>query len=781
LGRTTAWTYDRAGNPTSLTLPDGRRTAAEYDHRGLPLRIVAPDGGVLRQTFDIRGNRTSITDAAGATTRFAHDADGRRTTVTDACGAVTSVGRDASGLPRSVTDPLGAVTRYERDVFGRPLAVTDPLGAVTSLHWTAEGRLSQRTEPDGAQEAWTYDAAGNCVTHTDHAGQTVAYQYTPSGLLAARIGPDGARHAFTYDRAARLTTVTDPRGLSWTYGYDPAGNRVSETDWDGRRVDCAFDLAGDLTARTNSAGVTTRFERDEAGRVIRKDVAGTATVYTYDAAGQLVGAEDDGSSITVVRDGAGRAVEETSDGRTTTYAYDAGGRCTARRTSTHAGSRRTYDAAGRLRRLETDAGSLTFTYDGVGRPTGTRIGEGAEISRSFDLRGRCTTRRISGAGADGTLAESYSYGADSGLAAVMEAYGKTAPTVLVRDTAGRVTSVRTAYGTEEYAYDPAGNQVRATWPAMYRGQEAGGSREYAGTRLVRAGGVHYEHDALGRVVQRKAPSASGSPDIWHYAWDAGDRLTSVTTPDGAVWHYTYDPLGRRTSKRRMAPDGRAVAEETLFTWDGPNLCEEIIRSGATDTRAVLTWDYLGDTVLCQTERLLDASGRVLDAHFFAVVTSASAAPVALVDESGSVAWRARCTLTGLTAWAVGGSAYIPLRMSGRYEDPESRLQIGLAGVYDPQTAQCLTPEPRPAQVPSPHRPATAAGGDPAVCPAARCAVGHGAPRAERRDRPLPGTGEAWIGQQHCCPSESPSNAPEGVLAPREQYEGLPTLPPRKGY
>lgn len=728
LGRTTAWTYDAAGHPTSLILPDGRRTVTEYDRRGMPVRIVAPDGGVLQQTFDSRGNRTSSTDAAGATTRLAHDEDGRRTTVTDARGAVTRIETDASGLLKSITDPMGAVTRYERDVFGRPLTITDPLGAVTRLRWTAEGRLSHRTEPDGAEQAWTYDAVGNCTAHTDQAGRTAAYQYTPSGLLAARVGPDGARHAFTYDTAARLTTVTDPRGLRWTYDYDPAGNRVSETDWDGRRRDYTFDLAGDLTARTDSAGVTTRLERDEAGRVIREVVAGAATTYTYDAADRLVGAEGDGSSLTVVRDGAGRAVEETCDGRTTTYAYDAGGLCTARRTPTGARSSRTHDAAGRLLRLETDAGTLHFAHDAAGRPTAIRIGGGAEISRSYDLRGRCTTQQVSGS-RGAALAESYSYSTDSGLTTVTDAHSRTAPTVLARDAAGRVTSVRTAYGSEEYAYDAAGGQVRATWPALYGGQEATGPREYAGTRLVRAGAVRYEHDALGRVVLRQASGASGAPDVWRYTWDAGDHLTSVTAPDGAVWHYAYDPLGRRTSKRRMASDGREPAEEKLFTWDGPRLCEEIIRPRAADTTVVLTWDYSGDTVVCQTERVLDRSGKVLDTRFFAVVTSGSDAPVALVDESGFVAWRARCTITGLTAWAAGGSAFTPLRMCGRYEDPESRLQIGLAGAYDPQTAQYLTPATRPAA--APHRPETAAEGAPLPCPAECRARVPGVPHAER--------------------------------------------------
>ena len=66
---------------------------------------------------------------------------------------------------------------------------------------------------------------------------------------------------------------------------------------------------------------------------------------------------------------------------------------------------------------------------------------------------------------------------------------------------------------------------------------------------------------------------SGQPAVWSYEWDADDRLTSVTTPDGATWRYRYDPLGRRISKQRFDPSG-AAAEETTFTWDGAVLAEE---------------------------------------------------------------------------------------------------------------------------------------------------------------------------------------------------------------
>ena len=106
-----------------------------------------------------------------------------------------------------------------------------------------------------------------------------------------------------------------------------------------------------------------------------------------------------------------------------------------------------------------------------------------------------------------------------------------------------------------------------------RGGEGQGPRRISGTLVTRAGNVRYRHDRQGRVVQRQVARISRKPDVWQYQWDASDRLTAVTTPDGTGWRYRYDPFGRRIAKQRLGPDG-AVVEQTDFTWDGPVLAEQ---------------------------------------------------------------------------------------------------------------------------------------------------------------------------------------------------------------
>lgn len=213
------------------------------------------------------------------------------------------------------------------------------------------------------------------------------------------------------------------------------------------------------------------------------------------------------------------------------------------------------------------------------------------------------------------------------------------------------------------------------------------------------GAVRYEHDVLGRTVLRQKTRLSRKPDTWRYAWDAEDRMSGVTTPDGTVWRYRYDALGRRTSKQRLTPPGE-VAESVLFTWDGTTLCEESV------SPVTLTWTHDGLHPLTQAERVLGTT----DERFFSIVTDLIGTPKELISESGDIAWRARSALWGTTTWPRDAPAYTPLRFPGQYYDPESGLHHNYFRTYDPETARYLTPDPlgltpapNPATyVPNPH-------------------------------------------------------------------------------
>ncbi|MFJ5261162.1 putative T7SS-secreted protein [Streptomyces sp. NPDC088387] len=708
LGRTTSFRYDETGNLLSVTRPDGREARAEYNDLGRPVTVTNPDGTIWRQTYDERGNRTSVTSPTGGTTHFAHNEAGHLTSVTDALGATTTVTCDRSGLPLTITDPLGATTVYARDAFGRPVTITDPTGAVTRLRWTTEGQLSHRTSADGTTESWTYDGEGNCTGHTDATGGVSRFEYTDFDLLTARTGPDGVRYAFEHDSELRLTKVVNPQGLEWSYTYDPAGRLVAESDFDDRTLTYAHDAAGALTSRTNALGEMITFERNALDQVLRKDTAGLVTSYAYDLTDQLAQATGpDGTTLTILRDRDGRVRSEAVNGREVTYTYDVLGRRTGRTTPTGATTTWSYDAAGRRTGMVASGRAVDFTYDDAGRELTRRVGEAVTLEHTFDELGRLSTQSVTGVAGARLQHRTYTYRADGNLIGVDDELSGARRFDV--DTAGRVTAVHAADWTERYAYDEAGNQTSASWPGDHPGGEARGERTYEGTRITRAGGVRYEHDALGRITLRQKPRLSRKPDTWRYDWDAEDRLRSVLTPDGTRWRYTYDPLGRRTSKLRMSQDGETVTERVDFTWDGTTLCEQTTVSPDLPHPVAVTWDHQGLRPLSQTERILtpDARQPEVDSRFFAIVTDLIGTPTELVDEQGHLSWHTRSTLWGTTTWSTSSTTYTPLRFPGQYYDPETGLHYNYFRHYDPETARYLSPDPiglAPAPNPSTYVP-----------------------------------------------------------------------------
>ncbi|MGW0959414.1 putative T7SS-secreted protein [Streptomyces gelaticus] len=701
LGHVTRSTYDEHGHLTSVIRPDGRELTAEYNALGLPVRVRGADGLVTRQTYDERGNRTSVTDASGATTAYTYDEAGHLTSMTDALGNTTRIGSDPVGLPIEITDPLGATTRVVRDALGRPAILTDPLGGTTRLEWTVEGKLSRRTDADGTTQSWAHDGEGNCLTHTDAMGSVSQFEYTHFDLMTARTGPDGVRYEFAHDHGLRLTQVLNPQGLTWQYAYDTVGHLISETDFDNRTITYQCDAAGRLTARTDALGQTIRYQRDDLDRIISKDAAGAVTTFEYDIFDQLAEATGPDTTLTYLRDRHGRLKSETVDGRTMSYEYDALGRRTSRRTPSGVYSTWTYDAAGRRTSLAASGHNLTFEHDAAGQETARHIGDTLTLANQYDPIGRLTAQRITGPDNRSVQRRDYTYRADGHLTGLADQL--SGPKNFDLDTAGRVTAVHATNWTERYAYDAAGNQTEASWPTSHPGQEAVGIRTYSGTSITRAGTIRYEHDALGRITLRQKTRLSRKPDTWQYEWDAEDRLTSVTTPDGTKWHYRYDPLGRRICKQHVGMDGKSLREEVTFAWDGSTLCEQVTRSQNIPYAVILTWEHNGLHPLTQTERIIspDDPQQIIDERFFSIVTDFIGTPKELIDDSGQLAWWTRTTLWGTTTWNSASSTYTPLRFPGQYFDAETSLHYNLFRYYDPETARYLSSDPLGLS-PSPH-------------------------------------------------------------------------------
>nr|WP_307850175.1 RHS repeat-associated core domain-containing protein [Saccharopolyspora sp. HNM0986] len=711
LGRTTSYEYDEDGNVATVRRPDDGLVRLDYNKLRQPITVTAPDGTVSHREYDARGNLVRTVDPAGAATTYDYDERGRLLSVTDALGNTRRVDTDAAGLPTAITDPLGATTRYERDAFGRVTALSDPVGGVTRLGWTVDGRPAWRTLPDGATERWLYDGEGNLHTHVDALGQRTSTEVTHFDLPAAEVRPDGTRLAFGYDTELRLTSVTNEQGLVWRYDYDAVGNLARETDFNGRVLTYRHNAAGQLVERTNGAGETTTFTRDLLGQVTERRNSDAVATFCYDQAGRLREATNPHARVLFDRDPLGRVLAETINDRTLTSTYDALGRRTRRVTPSGAASDWDYDPNGNPTALHTAGRTIRFEHDAAGRETQRSLGDDAVLAQGWGLNDQLISQALTGRDGRRTQQRAYSYRADGFLSRIEDQLGGTRTFDL--DQVGRVTTVHGSGWTERYAYDAAGNITEGAWPAPTDSpdSEALGDREYNGTLIRRAGKVRYEHDAQGRMTLRQQKRLSEKPATWHYTWNADDRMTGVTTPDGTRWHYHYDPLGRRIAKHRLDADDELV-EQLDFAWDGSALAEQTRAGGVSedadrgDARATV-WDYAPGSFrpLTQRERppLRDASQPWIDEQFHAIITDLVGTPTELINDHGDIAWTHRTTLWGQNLGESRAGTSTPLRFPGQYADPETGLNYNYFRHYDPDTGRYTSTDPLGLDAgPNPH-------------------------------------------------------------------------------
>ncbi|WP_157849764.1 LamG-like jellyroll fold domain-containing protein [Streptomyces novaecaesareae] len=184
---TSTSTWTPTGLRLSATDPVGARTEATYDELGRALtattveRQPTPQNLTTKFTWDDAGNRTSVTTPAGNTSSSTRNPAGEAVTTTDPMGRVSKAEYDGLGRTVRVTAPLGESVRTRYDALGNPAATDDLDAAGTVLRTTTagydlEGRALTTTSPaTGAVTSTAYDALGRPVKLTEPVatGQTI--------------------------------------------------------------------------------------------------------------------------------------------------------------------------------------------------------------------------------------------------------------------------------------------------------------------------------------------------------------------------------------------------------------------------------------------------------------------------------------------------------------------------------------------------------------------------------------------------------------------------------
>jgi len=264
IGKTVTYSYDAAGNVTSLLYPSGRKLTVTYtngqpsalalgkDVATTPVNLItqiqfSPFGGPQSWLWQLASGTQSYTRVLDATGRLVRYPLG---------GFVRDIAYDAA-------DRITGYTHYE-SATGTATAAASALNQ--SFGYDELGRVTSVTT---ATASWSlgYDANGNRSSATLNAS-TSAYT--------------------TAATSNRLASMSNP---ARTFGYDAAGNTTS----DSTNYTSSYNLAGRMATLTKS-GTTTTYSYDGQGRRVRKFIsagtgagAGSTILFVYDQAGHLLG------------------------------------------------------------------------------------------------------------------------------------------------------------------------------------------------------------------------------------------------------------------------------------------------------------------------------------------------------------------------------------------------------------------------------------------------------------------------------------------------------------
>ena len=580
----------KAGLLLTVTAPDGRQLSFTYDAAAHVHQVTLPDGGTLVYGYDATSNLTSVQYPDGKSRQYVYN-ESTLTGGNSLPSAMTGL-VDENGLRFEDTafDSTGRATwtQFSGGAGKVSIAynvdgssdVTYPLGGVSHQGYTTvQGlvRVATLDKPCGEcgqpYASRTYDANSHPATYTDFNGNVRAVTYDANGLLTEEIDAQGSADQRTTDttwntalRVPLVTTVNDNTGKvlsksGWAYnatgqttavclidpvaapsytcaatGTAPAGVRRSVMTYcttvngttcpllglllkvDGPRTDVTDTVSyayypttdesgcataggachhlGDVKTTTDGAGlVTTYVTYDKAGRLTRiKAPNGVLTDLTYTPRGWL--------ALKTVR-AAAAGTPSTSDS-TTTLAYNPDG-------TVHSVT-------------DADRVVTTYTYDAAHRLTDVTDASGNHVHYTLDASGNRTGEQV--LTSTGTVVRSLG-----------RAFNPLGQLTALNDGLGR--TVFSATSTD--SYDGDGNLVHSTDGL----------------------GIQKKHvfDGLDRLVstlrdyQGTSTATANSQSVTTF--DALDRVTGFSDPDGLATTYDIDGLGNTTGLH--SPDTGSTA------------------------------------------------------------------------------------------------------------------------------------------------------------------------------------------------------------------------------
>jgi len=579
-----------SGNQTIVTRADGEAEVFVFQEnlgiKNLISRKMAADNKGITRQYDNRNNLISETDAEGRTTIWTYNAANQKTAMTEAAGtpqARTTTYEYLSPTLDLVTRESGpgvsaghqrqTVTVYDPNIL-KPLSVTisgyrpdgSAVSRTTRYQYNSHGQVTQIDGPrtdvsDITTQTW-YDCntggkCGQLKSRANALGQTTTYDsYDANANLLQSTDPNGVVTTMSWDARNRLTSVTrtPPAGQgaarTTSYTYDNVGQMTSATLPDGVTLTYTYDAAHYLRSITDNLGNRVEYHYDLKGNRDREDIKDSdgklvRSIRTaHDLRNRVSQITDAGNTSIIDHDAVGNAVSETdpNNNPATTHQYDALDRLVKTTDALGGETRYEYDPAGHISKIISPINAETgYQYDDLGNLLQETSPDRGTIRYSHDAAGN-TTAITDARGITAT----FSYDALNRVTAI-DYPGADEDITYTWDNCpngiGRLCAIQDQSGTTAYSYDPFGNI------SLMQKTEAG---------------VTYSRSA---------------------SFDAVDRITNLTYPDGRRVHYSRDALGR-ISAIDTTIEGQTSAIDTAIGYRADQqLARHTFGNGITEQRS----------------------------------------------------------------------------------------------------------------------------------------------------------------------------------------------------
>ena len=541
LGNTVTYIYDLRGRLLEEKNAKGIATFYDYDAMNRLVRRRSPAAGegiaTTRYIYDVMGNlikqiEPNSYEAAKDTQELAQTMSGRAYTYDSMNRLLTTLLPDGRVVEYLKYDALGNVVKR---VDGLRFSGSIEASAGTEYLYNASGRLIKTTDALGSSKSYEYDILGNLTRATDQRNNSTAYTYNADGTLSGVHYADGGEIAYTYDLQGRMLSQRNQLGNLTKYDYNSFGGKKSETDAYGYSLEYRTDLKGNVVTAKDKAGSITYVTYDVLDRPVRKRIPlekdGSGNIqyavegYTYDQLGNILTKTYTGT-------------KDKLSSRTESYTYYDNGLTNTVSSTGGDFVRSHYDRNGNVIKTESLRAEgvydiRKFEYDALNRLVkDIRLADTEDIYEASKLPNIEALKDPEYADKL-RLVTQYEYDM---LGNKIKVYSPQAFAYDEGDIAGRA-----AY-TTVYAYDALSRLERVSWQQEGREVSTRYSYDGAGNRIA-------ETDGRGFTAKS--------------AYDALNRLETLTDPQGNTLTYTYDLAGNKLSEKNAKGDTVSYAYDRL--------------------------------------------------------------------------------------------------------------------------------------------------------------------------------------------------------------------------